>query len=101
LSRNFPEVFAEPCGGGELFDAMMAHFGNTVDVIQAEWSDNDPKLKTNLDAFNAAIVAGDLPEVAAAKTPTGKYAVRAGYTPVSMDRFRHNDVSVYFRRSSS
>jgi hypothetical protein len=91
--------------GSEFFAAMMAHFGNTVDVIHAEWSDNDPKLMTNLDTFNAATATGDTLEVAATKTPTGKYAHREKYTRVQIDRAlpvgatgKYNDVSIFFRR---
>ncbi len=84
---------------------MMSHFGNLVDVIHAEWTDNDPRLKTNLDVFNAATVSGDTLEVAAAKTPTGTYALRKNYSSVQIDRAlpigatgRYNDVSIFFRR---
>jgi hypothetical protein len=91
--------------GSDFFDAMMTHFGNNVDVIQAEWSDNDPKLKSNLDAFNAATAAGDTLEVAVTKTPTGKYALRKAFTKIQIDRAlpigangRYNDLSVFFRR---
>jgi hypothetical protein len=91
--------------GSDFFDAMMTYFGNSVDVIQAEWSDNDPRLKSNLDAFNAASAAGDTLEVAATKTPTGKYALRKAFAKIQIDRAlpigasgRYNDVSVFFRR---
>jgi hypothetical protein len=71
--------------GAELFEAMMAAFGGAaVTAIEGAWSNANPDWRTNLDAFNAATLQGDSEEVAATRTPTGKYATRKGCTKVTV-----------------
>src|SRR3954469_21138178 len=55
-----------PITGRELFDAMMAHFGAKVRVIEARWNNADPAKTSNLDRFNRAMASGTLSEEQAA-----------------------------------
>jgi hypothetical protein len=93
--------------GQDFFDAMLDHFiaqGTTVSIIEAEWQASNPDWRTNLDAFNKALQAGDDEKVAATKTPTGVYATRRGYVNVDPQRLNppgqkgtYTDVLIHFR----
>ncbi|MCI0459147.1 MAG: hypothetical protein L0Z62_19495 [Gemmataceae bacterium] len=89
--------------GSEFFDALMDAFGPAVKVIVGAWSATNPAWTTNLDAFNRAVQQGDAEEVAATKTPTGRYATRKGYTNVAIIQLsptgakgQYRDVLVHF-----
>jgi hypothetical protein len=70
--------------GREFFDAMMAHFGAKVRVIEARWNRVRP-VSTNLDLFNRATAAGLPPEQAAlVATKTGQWADDCGFSQVKM-----------------
>jgi hypothetical protein len=68
--------------GHEFFEAALAHFGQSVLVISAVWSDARPALTTNLDLFNAHTKRGATKEQAAFATKTGAWAKAAGFTLV-------------------
>jgi hypothetical protein len=105
------EVPGQPRGmvrGAEFFAAMMGYFaaiGTAVDVIEAEWSNTNPRWVTNLDAFNKESGLRPTLEEAATHAPTGKYATRHQYTKVEVVRANppgatgaYTDVLVRFRR---
>jgi hypothetical protein len=91
--------------GKDFFNAMLDHFaamGTTVNIIEAEWQATNPDWRTNLDAFNKALQAGDEEKVAATKTPTGVYATRRGYANVDPMRTIgqkgfYTDVLIHFK----
>ena len=108
---SFLEVAELPDGtrgsvrGFEFFDAMMNHFGSSVNVIEGEWTRTNPNWVTNLQAFNRASLVLAKLEDAAAATPTGKYAARLNFTKIEIVRSRpvgaigqFNRVVVRFRR---
>ena len=70
--------------GFEFFDAMMAHFGDTVTAIEGDWSDLIPELTGNLDRFNEQTAAGSPQQQAALETWTGRMAVRHGFTSIEI-----------------
>ncbi|MCW3844736.1 HINT domain-containing protein [Micromonospora yasonensis] len=87
-----------PMSGREMFDRVMAHFGDRVNGIQGYWVYGD-----NLAAFNAAVRNGDPLRSAARGTWTGRQAARYGFTRVkiliadeNLDGF--TKVSAMFRR---
>ena len=64
---------------GDAFRRALDHFrsrGVTVTAFRAQWS---PEMPTNLDLFNEARAAGLPVAEAAAQTPTGRVARRAGF----------------------
>jgi hypothetical protein len=69
--------------GIEFFDAMMAHFGGKVKVIEGNWS-RASGLTTNLDRLNRATAAGLSVEDAAPLTWTGLRASAFGYDQVTV-----------------
>jgi hypothetical protein len=70
----------------ELFDAMMAHFGQQPgglpEAIRGIWDSSDPEFVTNLERFNAALAAGNDEATAARATFTGRMATKYGYNTV-------------------
>lgn len=93
--------------GREFFDAMMAHFGAKVRVIEAHWTDADPSKTSNLDRFDQAMASGKLtPEQAALiVTRTGQWADDLGYSTVTVVSVkpakplgRHSTVVVQFSK---
>ena len=58
---------------------MMDHFGDAARGIRGNWLDGD-----NLKTFNELTEQGISPEVAAAKTFTGKMAAEHGFTKVEI-----------------
>src|SRR5262249_25557071 len=72
--------------GREFFDAMMAHFGARVRIIEARWNRADPNKTSNLDRFNQAMASGKLTEEQAALivTRTGQWADDLGFSNVTM-----------------
>jgi hypothetical protein len=72
--------------GREFFDAMMAHFGAKVRIIEARWNNSDPNKTSNLDRFNKARASGKLTEEQAAlvATRTGQWADDLGFSNVSI-----------------
>ncbi len=84
---------------------MDAFGAAAVTAIEGAWSAANPDWLTNLTAFNTALLQGDTDEVAATKTPTGKYATRKGYTKVTIvhalpagARGHYDDVLVRFTK---
>jgi hypothetical protein len=93
--------------GMEFFTAMMDHFGNAaVDVIEGQWETTNPDWTTNLEAFNRITGSSNVTEVAAAtQVPTGIYAIRRGYSQVTVvtanpvgARGRYTEIRVQFRK---
>jgi hypothetical protein len=93
--------------GSEFFAAMMDHFGNdAVDVIEGQWENTNAAWTTNLKAFNTITGTTSEPEeVAATQVPTGIYAIRRGYTKVTVVEARppgargnYTNVLVEFRK---
>jgi hypothetical protein len=93
----------------ELFDAMMSHFaaqpGGSPAVLRGIWDDSDPEFVTNLDRFNAVLLAGADEETAAQATFTGRMAARYNYPTVVMGVTDpplgpppYRKVNVYFKR---
>jgi hypothetical protein len=68
--------------GREFFDAMMAHFGARVRVIEGNWSNTNPERISNLTRFNQATANPRIPLDAAAllSTRTGQWADDLGYS---------------------
>jgi hypothetical protein len=93
--------------GSEFFNAMMDHFGNAaVDVIEGQWETTNPEWTTNLEAFNRLTGSSNVTEaVAASQVPTGIYAIRRGYSKVTIvtanpvgARGKYTEVVVQFRK---
>lgn len=92
--------------GREFFNAMMEHFDPVhVTALVGDWTDSDPALTANLDTFNARILAGDTPELAASRTWTGQRAKDWGYTEIEIVRTlplqvpgQYKVVMVYFKK---
>ena len=81
----------EQCGipnaAEALFDAMIAHFaatGGHPTGIRGIWESRDPERTTNLNRFNAALLAGDDEEAAAGMTFTGRMAAKHGYARIAI-----------------
>lgn len=70
--------------GREFFDAMWAHLGSRVKVIEGSWDTTNPQRVDNLNRFNQATANPNVPlEVAALlATRTGQWADDLGYTKV-------------------
>ena len=80
------------CRGWWMFDAMMSHFGATVQAIRGNWTYGD-----NLDAVNRLTASGVSLEDAARQTRTGGYAQTWGYTVVQVLRQCSGTAGVYAR----
>ena len=90
--------------GTEFFDAMMAHFGAAVSMIDGEWSSLDI-YRANIDEFNRLTAAGVTEVDTAAQVWTGKMALRHGYTRIQIVHARpksakgnYQDVLARFRK---
>jgi hypothetical protein len=90
--------------GREFFDAMMAHFGGKVKIIQGRW-DRSSGLTTNLDLFNKATMVLPLEQAALVATKTGQWADDYGYSKVTINRLvppyaigQYEEVRVNFTR---
>jgi len=106
------EVVAElPTGergavrGREFFDAMMSHFGESIECIEGDWSDATRGFVANLDEFNTQTAAGVSQENAARRTWTGRMAKRHGYDSITIEHAlpkgaagHYREVFVRFRR---
>ena len=92
----------------DFFTAMMDHLGDdNVDVIEGQWEDQNPEWGTNLEAFNNLLRTNpSLDELgAAARVPTGIYAIRRGYSHLTIKTLEpkhargfYKDVLVEFRK---
>lgn len=88
--------------GTQGFDKMMNHFGEeNIDVICGSWHQDEEfsyfeaGMSTNLKIFKEKVEEMS-PEEAALCTPTGKWAVKYGYTKVEMLSNRVDEVCVKF-----
>jgi hypothetical protein len=71
--------------GREFFDAMMAHFGARVKIIEGNWSNANPERLSNLIRFNQATANPKTPLATAAllATRTGQWADDYGCSRVT------------------
>ena len=90
--------------GKEFLDAMMAHFGGKVRIIESNWS-RASGLTTNIDQLNRAAAAGLSVEDAAPLTWKGLRASEYGYDKVTVIHAlpqgahgNYEDVRVQFNR---
>jgi hypothetical protein len=93
--------------GSEFFNAMMDHFGDAaVDVIEGQWETTNPDWTTNLEAFNRITGSSNVTEaIAATQVPTGIYAIRRGFSKVTIvtanpvgARGKYTEVLLQFRK---
>ncbi len=92
--------------GGQMFEAVMNHFGpENVNAFEAKWVTSMP---SNLNAFNKNLRAGMSHEDAARGTFTGHMLSKYGLTEVSVDRSRlagdpgsYTNAEPVFRRPGS
>jgi hypothetical protein len=71
--------------GREFFDAMWAHLGSKVKVIEGSWDNTNPQRVDNLKRFNQATANPKVPLETAAlvATRTGQWADDLGYSKVT------------------
>ncbi|MCU0796290.1 MAG: hypothetical protein MUF31_10185 [Akkermansiaceae bacterium] len=83
--------------GAQMFNEMLEHFGSNVIGVRGSWAGGG-ELSTNFDVYKAAIGRNLSPEEAAALTPTGKNATRAGFGKINIFTDNENEVLLEFTR---
>ncbi|MER5635621.1 Hint domain-containing protein [Kitasatospora sp. NPDC002227] len=81
LTLGMDRLEGSTISGKQMFQMVMDHFGDKVEIIQGNWSYGD-----NLAAFNKLIAEGMPEKTAARATWTGQRAADYGYTSVRISR---------------